>query len=108
MNTLFNPIFLDLYETNSDKIIYNGTDWFVLKDLKMQGKKVHLLIIPKKKVIHLHEMPYHTHIELVSMISKLISDYNLFQAYTIHINGGIYQHVKHLHIHVTNYEIDKV
>jgi histidine triad (HIT) family protein len=63
----------------------------------------HILIVPKEHVISVLDIKS-THAELllgmIVIAQKLIKDYNLETGYRVMFNGGRYQHVFHLHMHL--------
>lgn len=63
----------------------------------------HILIVPKEHIASFLDIDF-THSDLiykmVKVAQRLITKYNLQEAYKMVFNGGKYQHVPHLHWHL--------
>lgn len=64
--------------------------------------KVHILIVPKKhidSVLTIDEEDRGVIVEMFNLTKKLVMDMNL-DAFRLTFNGGRFQHVSHLHMHL--------
>lgn len=59
----------------------------------------HLLVIPKKHISNFLELD-ETILPLTKVAQKIINDRKINDGYKLIINGGKYQSVPHLHLHV--------
>ena len=62
----------------------------------------HILIVPKKHIESVSAVKDSDGGDLVEMfdVAKTLVDYNKLSAYRLTFNGGRYQHVSHLHMHL--------
>lgn len=79
--------------------VAESEDLLVFKDNEPNAP-IHYLIIPKKHVESLTNVPDEILIKMKNMMLKLAKDQGL-KAFRITSNWGDYQSVKHLHIHFT-------
>jgi len=71
-------------------------------------EETHILILPKEHITSFLEINI-THKDLISemiaIAQTLIKDYNLKRGYKIMFNGGKFQHIPHLHMHLLGGDI---
>ncbi|MBI3290585.1 HIT domain-containing protein [Candidatus Microgenomates bacterium] len=71
---------------------------------------VHILIVPKEHILTFTDLnENHIQIvgEMIRVAHKLVNDKNVGDGYRIVFNGGKFQHVKHLHMHLLGGELKK-
>ncbi len=65
--------------------------------------ETHLLVLPKKHVANFMSLDSSDIWDAMRQaVQQLISDRNLDSAYRLIFNGGSYQHIPHLHWHLTS------
>ncbi len=84
------------------EIIYEDKLFFAIKDINPQAP-VHVLLIPKKQVATLEELPENDPInrELIPTARKLADTLSIADNYTLLMNVGYkVQQVFHIHFHI--------
>lgn len=83
--------------------ILSETDEVIaFKDIKPSAS-THILIVPKKHIPSFTDITKNDNLligEMIKMGQNIIKDYNITDGYKILFNGGSYQYVSHLHMHV--------
>lgn len=67
--------------------------------------EIHILIVPKKHISTFMELDGEI-LALVKAAQKLIKDKKLVDGYRLCFNGGKYQEVQHVHLHLLAGKID--
>lgn len=74
----------------------------VFEDINPSAE-VHLLIVPKKHIAGMMDLTKGNAdllVEIYEVVKKLVKQYNLSKdLYRVVINGGLAQHVPHIHFH---------
>lgn len=73
--------------------------------------EIHLLIIPKKHIGGMKDLTLNDGkmlAEIYQVANKLVSQYNLDdKLYRLVVNGGLAQHVPHIHLHLLGGKLKK-
>lgn len=84
------------------KLVYESENLVVFPDINPSAE-VHVLIVPKKHVgafTDLQNGDGNLLVEVFQVAKNLVSQYNLKDnLYRVAVNGGLAQHVPHLHFH---------
>lgn len=99
MHNTSESIFSKVRKEHPDSVVWENEKYFVLKDIEPQAK-THLLVIPKKEVATLSEMPAAELGELMDTANQVAREFGI-QAYQIQINvNKPYQDIFHVHVHL--------
>ncbi|OGY23178.1 MAG: hypothetical protein A2172_02250 [Candidatus Woykebacteria bacterium RBG_13_40_15] len=82
--------------------VYQDADLVVFPDIRPKAK-VHLLITPKEHIESFLDLKEnHTKLltKIIKVIQQLVKDKKLESSYRVVVNGGVYQEVPHLHLHL--------
>jgi histidine triad (HIT) family protein len=82
--------------------IYREDDILVIKD-KFPKAPIHFLIIPKEHIetfLDLENKHFPILTKSIKVIQKLIKEQKIEGGYRVVINGGRYQEIPHLHLHL--------
>ena len=90
---------------------YTSDNLVVFDDISPSAQ-VHLLIVPKKHIAGIQDLTQdHGEIlaQIYQVVNKLVTEYNLSdKLYRVVVNGGLAQHVPHLHFHLLGGKIKKM
>lgn len=86
------------------KLEYEDDEVVAFKSNKPVAE-THLLIVPKKHISTFMELGEKAS-NLIGVAQKLIKDKKLVDGYKLCINGGKYQEVPHVHLHLLSGKID--
>jgi histidine triad (HIT) family protein len=86
------------------KFIYED-DKVVAFNSNQPSAEVHILIVPKKHISTFMELDDEAP-ALIKVAQKLIKNKNLADGYRLCFNGGKYQEVPHIHLHLLAGKID--
>ena len=91
------------------EIVFEGTNVLAFKD-SSPSADTHILIVPKKHISSFTEIKKidgKVVLEMMEVAQKLIKEKKLQKKYKLVINGGEYQFVPHLHLHLLGGEVKK-
>lgn len=84
------------------KLVYESEDLVAFPDINPSAE-THILIVPKKHIssfMNLQSADVAILTEIFQVAKNLVSQYNLKDnLYRVVVNGGLAQHVPHLHFH---------
>jgi histidine triad (HIT) family protein len=86
------------------KFVYEDDD-VVAFNSNQPSAEIHILIVPKKHISTFMELDDEI-LALERAAQKLIKDKNLVKGYRLCFNGGKYQEVQHVHLHLLAGKID--
>ena len=95
-------IFCKIVNEESSKILVETDNLIVISDINPSAD-THILIIPKKHtptVLDINKKDKELVFEMVEIAQKLIKEKKLSDGYKLIFNGGKYQFVPHLHLHL--------
>jgi diadenosine tetraphosphate (Ap4A) HIT family hydrolase len=78
-------------------VLYETHSWFAIAD--RDGKRNHILLVPRYHVGHLHDLDRQVAAELPRILSIVLSESRILR-YRLQVNGPGFQHTKHLHVHL--------
>ncbi len=81
---------VDFVYEDSDSVVFNSNE---------PVAEHHLLVIPKKHISNFLDLD-ETILPLTKVAQKIINDRKINDGYKLIINGGKYQSVPHLHVHL--------
>lgn len=91
------------------EVVFEDKDVLAFKDNKPSAD-THLLIIPKKHIpsfVDIKKNDSETVNQMIEVAQKLASEFEITGKYKLIINGGEYQFVPHLHLHLLGGNIRK-
>lgn len=85
------------------KVIFESQNIIAFPDINPSAD-IHILVVPKDHIAKIEDLkPEHAKLlsEVYQVVKKLVSEYNLSDnLYRVVVNGGLAQHVPHLHFHL--------
>lgn len=84
------------------KIVYEDNEVVVFPDINPKAR-LHFLIVPSLHInsfLDLEDKQFEMLTKMAKVIQSLIRENNLENSYQLLFNGGIHQHVPHLHWHL--------
>ena len=91
------------------EIVYEMTNVVAFED-KEPSSDTHILVVPKKHISNLLDIKKEDNRiieQMLRLVKRIIEEKKLEDKYKVVINGGEYQFVPHLHMHVLGGEMKK-
>jgi histidine triad (HIT) family protein len=82
--------------------VYRDGEIVVFRDIKPKAKH-HILVVPVEHVeslLDLQDKHFSLLTKMIKVIQQLVKEHKLDSAYKLMVNGGKYQEVPHLHLHL--------
>jgi len=84
------------------EFVYEDEEISVFADINPKAD-VHLLVVPRdhiKSLLDVQDNQYQVLTKMIKVVQRLVEKQKLQGGYQVLINGGHYQHIPHIHLHL--------